>query len=43
MPPLQDVFNANRKILLAKNLYEQGLTIEQIARAIGFGMDTVEK
>ena len=27
----------------AKNLYEQGLTIEQIARAIGFSMDTVEK
>lgn len=29
--------------MTARNLYEQGLTIEQIARAIGFGMDTVEK
>lgn len=29
--------------MTAKNLYEQGLTIEQIARAIGFSMDTVEK
>ena len=29
--------------MTAKNLYEQGLTIEQIARAIGFSMETVEK
>lgn len=29
--------------MTAKNLYEQGLTIEQIARAIGFSTDTVEK
>lgn len=29
--------------MTAKNLYEQGLTIEQIARTIGFSMDTVEK
>lgn len=29
--------------MTAKNLYEQGLTIEQIARAIGFSIDTVEK
>ena len=29
--------------MTAKNLSEQGLTIEQIARAIGFSMDTVEK
>ena len=33
----------NRLRWTAKNLYEQGLTIEQIARAIGFSMDTVEK
>ena len=29
--------------MTAKNLYEQGLTIEQIARAIDFSMETVEK
>ena len=29
--------------MTAKNLYEQGLTVKQIARAIGFSMDTVEK
>ena len=29
--------------MTAKNLYEQGLTIEQIVRAIGFSMETVEK
>ena len=29
--------------MTAKNLYEQGLTIDQIARAIGFSIDTVEK
>ena len=29
--------------MTAKNLYEQSLTIEQIARAIGFSMETVEK
>ena len=29
--------------MTAKNLYEQGLTIEQIARAIGFSMETAEK
>jgi Putative ATPase subunit of terminase (gpP-like). len=28
--------------ITAKNLYKQGLTIEQIARAIGFSMDTVK-
>lgn len=29
--------------MTAKNLYEQGLTVKQIARAIGFSMETVEK
>ena len=29
--------------MTAKKLYEQGLTIEQSARAIGFSMETVEK
>ena len=29
--------------MTAKNLYEQGLTIEHIARAIDFSMETVEK
>lgn len=29
--------------MTAKNLYEQGLTIEQIAGTIGFSMETVEK
>ena len=33
----------NFEILAEKPRYEQGLTIEQIARAIGFSMETVEK